>query len=331
MKDKTNISLEKREHPTEKSRLHPRNRHRERYDFVTLVKSHPPLASFVTPNRYGDESIDFADPKAVRALNAALLIHYYDIVDWQLPDGYLCPPIPGRADYIHHIAELLSQKNYDKIPKGDTITILDTGVGASCIYPIIGNKEYGWSFIGSDIDPVAISSAQNIVSKNKSLTGNVELRRQMYPNDIFKSIIQSDESIDLTICNPPFHSSIEEATSGTLRKIKNLNQSSQPLATLNFGGQLTELVCEGGEDTFVQSMIKESKRFQKNVFWFSTLISKQSNLRRAEAAVHKAGALELRIIPMGQGNKTSRILAWSFLSPKEQAEWTKKRFAQHLT
>ncbi|HQW01464.1 MAG TPA: RlmF-related methyltransferase, partial [Saprospiraceae bacterium] len=40
----------KKEHPKEKSRLHPRNRHRERYDFKQLIAVCPELAPYVTLN-----------------------------------------------------------------------------------------------------------------------------------------------------------------------------------------------------------------------------------------------------------------------------------------
>jgi len=159
----------KKEYPKEKSSLHPRNRHRERYDFKQLIESCPELAQFVKINIYNDESIDFSDPEAVKMLNKALLKRYYEIDNWNIPQNYLCPPIPGRADYIHHIADLLCSNNYGKIPTGEKIKCLDIGVGANCVYPIIGNKEYGWSFIGSDIDPVAIGSATKIIELNPSL------------------------------------------------------------------------------------------------------------------------------------------------------------------
>jgi 23S rRNA (adenine1618-N6)-methyltransferase len=45
-----------------------------------------------------------------------LLISYYDIQKWDIPH-YLCPPIPGRADYIHYIADLLAESNNGIIPK----------------------------------------------------------------------------------------------------------------------------------------------------------------------------------------------------------------------
>jgi 23S rRNA (adenine1618-N6)-methyltransferase len=236
----------KKEHPKEKTRLHIRNKHRERYDFKSLVETCPELAPFVKLNIYDDESIDFANPEAVKMLNEALLKHYYDISEWDIPENYLCPPIPGRADYIHHAADLLGSDNYGRIPTGQKIKCLDIGVGANCVYPIIGVKEYDWFFIGAEIDPVAIVSANKIIESNPVLTGKIELRLQPQPNDIFFGIIQKDERFDLTVCNPPFHASLAEAQAGTLRKLNNLNTDKTTEPVLNFGGQSSELWCKGG-------------------------------------------------------------------------------------
>ena len=316
----------KKEHPKEKLRLHPRNRHRERYDFKQLIASCPALARCVTLNIYNDESIDFFSPQAVIMLNKALLKHYYHIDTWNIPQDYLCPPIPGRADYIHHMADVLGSSNNGTIPTGHRIQCLDIGVGASCVYPIIGNKEYGWSFIGADIDPVSIESARKIIETNPVLHRKVELRLQNNPKDIFQGIIQKDELIDVSICNPPFHASLAEARSGTLRKLNNLKRKHITKPTLNFGGQNGELWCEGGEARFVRDMIRQSKQFSASCFWFSTLISKQSNLRGLCQALEKEKAVEVKMIPMGQGNKTSRILAWTFLIREQQKHWITTRW-----
>ncbi|NOX46928.1 MAG: 23S rRNA (adenine(1618)-N(6))-methyltransferase RlmF [Chlorobi bacterium] len=302
----------------ERPGLHPRNKHAGRYNFDQLVKSCPDLDQFVKLNKYGNESIDFAKPEAVKMLNKALLKHFYGTANWDIPANYLCPPIPGRADYIHHIADLLGSCNSGNIPMGGKITCLDIGVGANCVYPIIGNKEYGWKFIGSDIDPVAVDSAKNIVRAN---AGDIELRLQKNPKDIFAGIIKKGELFDLTICNPPFHASREETLSGTLRKLHNLNPGKTTKAILNFGGQNNELWCEGGEKGFARNMIYQSKEFATSCFWFSTLISKQSNLKGIYKVLKKAGAIETRTIPMGAGNKISRIVAWTFLSKGQQKDW----------
>lgn len=316
----------KKEHPKEKSKLHPRNRHRARYDFKQLIESCPELAQFVKLNAYKDESIDFFNPEAVVMLNKALLKQYYKIDHWNIPENYLCPPIPGRADYIHHIADLLSKYNHGEIPIGNKIKCLDVGVGANCVYPIIGNREYYWTFIGSDIDPIAIEAAKKTIDSNDSLKGKIELRLQTNPKNIFYDIIKKDEFIDLSICNPPFHSSAEEAQAGTLRKLRSLTKKKISKATLNFGGQSKELWCKGGEKKFVRDMIRQSKQFSGSCFWFSTLISKQSNLNSAYEALKKANATEVKTIEMGQGTKTSRIIAWTFLNKKQQKEWAKKRW-----
>lgn len=317
---------EKRAHPKEKTRLHLRNRHRARYDFKMLTESCPELAQFVKLNIYSDESIDFFDPEAVKMLNKALLKHYYDIDYWDIPQNYLCPPIPGRADYIHHIADVLAAKNYGKIPMGDKIKCLDVGVGSNLVYPIIGNKEYGWSFIGSDIDPVAIDSASKIIELNPFLKTKVELRLQRQPNDIFFGILQKDELIDLTICNPPFHASQAEARSSSMRKLNNLSEDKITGQVLNFGGQNGELWCKGGEEKFVRDMIRQSKFFAASCFWFSTSVSKQSHLNGFYQALKNEEAVEVKTIPMGQGNKSGRIVAWSFLTLEQQQNWRETRW-----
>jgi 23S rRNA (adenine1618-N6)-methyltransferase len=311
----------KKEHPKVKSKLHPRNKNRERYDFKQLIGSSSELAPYVKPNIYGDESVDFANPDAVKALNKALLIYHYGLKYWDIPTGYLCPPIPGRADYIHHIADFLGKNNFGKIPKGPKIKCLDIGVGASCIYPIIGSQEYGWSFIGSDIDPVAIESSNQIIKSNSALHGKVECKLQINPKDFFIGIIQKDELIDLSICNPPFHASAREAQAGSLRKIHNLNPKKLIVPILNFGGQNHELWCEGGEEKFVHNMILQSKKFAANCFCFSTLISKESNLKSVYKALEQAETFAVETIAMGQGNKISRIVVWSFLTAEEKNKW----------
>lgn len=311
----------KKEHSIVKSVLHLRNKHRERYNFRELTETNPELGKYVKVNAYGDESIDFANPKAVKWLNKTLLKHYYSIAYWDIPTGYLCPPIPGRADYIHHIADLLGSSNMGKIPTGAKIKCMDIGIGASCVFPIIGNKEYGWSFIGTDIDKDALESSRKIITNNAFLQKNIELRFQENPNDIFHGVMERNEPIDLTICNPPFHSSAEEAQKGTLRKLSSLNHKKVTTPTLNFGGQSNELWCTGGEERFVRNMIRQSKQFSTNCFWFSTLISKQSHLEGIYDALKLANAVEVKTIPMGQGTKISRIVAWTFLSPTQQKKW----------
>jgi 23S rRNA (adenine1618-N6)-methyltransferase len=311
----------------EKTGLHPRNKHRGRYNFTELMAADPALKPFVRRNEYHDESIDFANADAVLHLNKALLKHFYGIRHWSIPPGYLCPPIPGRADYLHHIADLLASTNHEVVPRGQTIKCLDIGVGANCIYPIVGITEYGWTFVGSDIDATALASANKIIGANGAMKGKAVLRLQPNSKDIFRGIVHAGEHFDVTICNPPFHASPEEARSATLRKVSNLNHRRITKAELNFGGKNNELWCDGGEEKFIQKMIIQSKTFASSVFWFSTLVSQSSHLKSIYAALKNAKATNVKTIAMSQGNKTSRIVTWTYLTPEQQKTWIRTRWA----
>lgn len=297
-----------------KEGLHPRNKHRDPYDFTALVKACPELARHLVKNVAGAPSIDFAKPEAVLALNRALLAHFYGIKHWSLPPGYLCPPIPGRVDYLHHAADLLSGGDDSRIPRGSSVRVLDIGTGANCIYPILGHQEYGWSFVATDIDAGALKSARRIVGENPSLSGFIECRQQHSPKSLFHGVLNPGERFDLSLCNPPFHSSAEEAQSGTIRKLRNLaaRKISKNKAVLNFGGQGCELWCPGGELSFVRRMISESAQVPQSCRWFTSLIAKSAHLSALEAALKDARARQIKIIAMSQGQKKSRILAWSF-------------------
>lgn len=321
--------------PSRRGAPHPRNRYQGHYDLKSLLASDPELARFAQPNRAQAPSIDFANPEAVKALNRALLRQYYGIRDWDFPPQYLCPPIPGRADYIHHLADLLAvnarangrlpksapgtKPGEEPLPRGPEIRVLDIGTGANLIYPIVGHCEYGWSFVGSDIDEGSLESARRILAANPGLAAAVELRRQESAPAIFAGIIRPGERFELTMCNPPFHASAEEAHEVNLRKWRNLGRA--PVS--NFGGQSNELWVEGGEAAFITRMIDESRAFASQCLWFTSLVSKETTLPALYAEITRAQALEYRVIDMEQGQKRSRLIAWTFIGGK--GEWPPSR------
>lgn len=305
----------------EKSSLHPRNKHRSRYDFDVLLHKTPELKTFIYTNEHGIETIDFSNPLGVKTLNKALLKTYYGILDWNLPEDYLCPPIPGRADYIHQIADLLAAENQNMIPTGEAIMGLDIGVGANCIYPILGNSEYGWSFVATDIDATALENCVSIIEKNPHLSEVISLQQQVNSRYIFKDIIQPEDKFAFTICNPPFHDSKEEAAKSASRKVSNLTNQKTANPILNFGGQNNELWCEGGELAFINQMIYESVKYPKQCFWFTTLVSKKDNLKSIYKTLNKVEVAAIKTIEMNQGQKISRLVAWTFLSEKQRKEW----------
>jgi 23S rRNA (adenine1618-N6)-methyltransferase len=289
--------------------LHPLNIHKNGYDFPLLIKSCPRLNQYVDKNSHGNLSIDFANPEAVKALNAALLEHHYGVKGWDIPEGALCPPIPGRVDYIHYVADLLAETH--------EVKLLDIGTGANGIYPLLACKTYGWQCVGSDINAQSLENVSTIIEHNTDLKDNFTLRHQADKNQFFKGIIQPNEFFDVTVCNPPFHASEEDALKGSRRKVNNLarnrgDNAQIKNAPLNFGGMEAELWCKGGEALFLKKMIKESKQFANQVGWFTSLVSKGENVKPLMKLINKSGAIEAREIEMVQGNKITRILAWRF-------------------
>jgi 23S rRNA (adenine1618-N6)-methyltransferase len=288
-----------------KGELHPNNPHKGKYDFEVLSKNIPQLKEYIRKNPRGEDTIDFSDNEAVILLNKALLKTFYNIDNWDIPKSFLVPPIPGRADYIHYIAELLEKK--------DNVKVLDIGTGANCIYPIIGSQSYGWNFLASDIDSKSIENAQKIIDANKNLKDKIILKLQKNRDNIFEGIIDKTDRFDLTMCNPPFHSSLEAAIKANERKVSNLNKGNKEIKKgFNFGGQKAELWCNGGELLFLKKMAKESVKFSSQVNWFTSLVSDKDNIKPLGKLLEKLGAKEVKVLEMSQGQKISRVLAWKF-------------------
>lgn len=296
-----------------KTKLHPRNQHSEGYDFVRLVAQTPELEAFKISNPLGQSTIDFKDVNAVRMLNRALLKTHYNIDFWDIPSGYLCPPIPGRVDYIHYLADLLAESNNQEIPRGHHIKALDIGTGASLVYPLTGQSEYGWHFTGTDIDAGALKSAKQICDVNAL---EITLKRQIEPENIFRGVIEAKDAFHVTMCNPPFHASMAQANKGTQRKWANLGKGHS--RKLNFGGQNAELWCPGGEIKFIAGMVEQSAEFADQCLWFTSLVSKKDNLQPLRRILGKARVAEFKIVEMAQGQKTSRFIAWTYMKKKQR-------------
>ena len=314
-------------HRSKKTGLHPRNRHQGHYDLHALARACPALQPHIIRAADGSSTLDFSNPQAVQSLNQALLLHQYGIHGWTIPDGYLCPPVPGRADYIHALADLLGESHDGKIPTGEQLIGLDIGTGANLIYPLLGRTEYQWRFVGADIDTVALENAAQILAANPQMASGIELRQQILPSNLFAGLVNTDERFDFTLCNPPFHASDSQASAGSQRKWRNMGKArgdKQPV--LNFGGRSSELVCEGGEAGFLARMIDESASIAGQVFWFTTLVSKSASLPALQLQLKALHARDVRVIPMAQGQKHSRLLAWSFLDKKQRRAWRKARW-----
>ena len=307
--------------------LHTRSRHNSNYDFEAYCKVNAALEKLTIEKKDGQVSIDFSDPLSVRELNKAILLHHYGLKFWDIPENTLCPAIPGRAEYIHYIADLLSESTAQKkIPQGNKIKLLDVGTGASAVYPLIGHQQYGWSFMATEANPDSFKNALTIMSENGIEEDKISIVLQRDKESIFNNVISEDDMIDAVVCNPPFHRSKDEAAEHTKRKWKNLGHTKGK-RFLNFGGQSSELWYPGGERVFIRKMIAESQDYKQKVLWFSSLVSKKDNVNYLAKQMEKHGVEEMIEIEMMLGNKKTRFVAWTYFAPKHRKAWGEFRFS----
>ncbi|WP_010134852.1 23S rRNA (adenine(1618)-N(6))-methyltransferase RlmF [Ochrovirga pacifica] len=281
--------------------MHPNNPFQNNYDFDKLTRVNSALQKYVFVNAYGNQTIKFADKDAVKELNKALLQLYYYLDYWDLPKQNLCPPIPGRLDYLLHVADLLDNKK--------DIHLLDIGTGANLIYPILGTCHFNWLCTASEVDNESINNAKDIVKNNPLLT-TITIRPQRFKNSILENIIQPNDYFDVVVCNPPFFKNSFDAAQKNNQKNKNLKLTEKE--NLNFGGTSNELWCKGGEETFVKKMAEESVLFKTQVGWFTSLVSQKEHLKNIKRAINKTNPTEVKIVDMQQGNKQSRFVAWRY-------------------
>ncbi|KAA1246882.1 23S rRNA (adenine(1618)-N(6))-methyltransferase RlmF [Aquimarina sp. RZ0] len=291
--------------------MHKKNAHNTPYDYTKLCHYHNKLSDFVIVNTNGKKTIDFSNSESIFHLNKAILKSDYLLIDWNIPPGHLCPPIPGRADYIHYISDLLDSNDHRTTIRG-----LDIGTGANCIYPILGSQIYNWEMVGTDINAMAVDLAKKNVRATKRLQKNIEIRHQNNHANIFEGIINQGEYFHFSMCNPPFYSSKEDADKANLKKLNNLKSTDYKtqdikLPEFNFGGQANELWCNGGESLFIKRMIKQSVQYKTQVGWFTSLVSKKENVPKIYKQLTKLKAT-YTTIEMSQGQKQSRFIAWKF-------------------
>ena len=279
--------------------MHPNSKHQGTYLFKQLKKENKELAPFILETNRGIQTIDFSNPKAVLELNRAILLSDYSLTWYEIPEGYLCPAIPGRVDYIHYLKDFLGLEKANG---------LDIGTGANFIYPILGAAVYQWTMKGVDIDTKAIDNATKIINNNTHLKGFLTVAHQTDRASIFTGAILPGEKYDFTMCNPPFYTSEKEAFKVTKAKSKSLKLKE---VARNFAGQSNELWCNGGEALFIKRMVKESAHFKSQVGWFTSLVSKSEHLPKITKQLEKLKA-EYKIVDMSQGNKKSRFIAWRF-------------------
>jgi hypothetical protein len=104
------------------------------------------------------------------------------------------------------VPDRLHRKQITDEPSGEqSIRVLDIGVGASCIYPLLGFRKFGWSFIGSDIDATSLQWARDNLSRNASLGAEDNIKLvQVEPQECNLLQSQLTKSIGMLYPTAPF-------------------------------------------------------------------------------------------------------------------------------
>jgi len=284
---------------------HVRSVHQGRYDLRALSKLNKALAPLVfTSPKTKDLTVDWSESASVFELNKSLLMQHYGVgEEYTLgphEGKHLIPPVPSRAEMIHHCADLLlAEKTKEEV------SCLDIGCGASAILSLIGAAAYGWRVVATDASKAALELAERNV-KTSAHSDRISLRLQSNPAHIFRNVVAPGEFFDLTVCNPPFYSSQREAQAASQRKIKNLGLGEKR----NFGGTSEELWCKGGELAFIRRMIDESLFFRAQLGWVTSLVSEKEHVELLRADLKAKGVTRVKVVDFENGNKKARVLAW---------------------
>eukprot|EP00644_Phytophthora_capsici_P013979 jgi/Phyca11/4657/fgenesh1_pm.PHYCAscaffold_3_\ len=266
---------------------HHRNRYKDNPpDFYALGMQYPTFKQYL---RNVDDikhraSLAWDDPFAVRELTKTLLLHDFGL-HWDIPINRLCPPLPNRLNYLHWIEDLITQANWSNVAAGekrneDTVSGIDVGTGANCIYALLGatmNKNVARNHLGE------------LISVKRTHTDKLLLEPLQ------------DEPLDskfhFVMCNPPFFDSMSEADT---------NPDSSCMGSVN------EMVYPGGEVAFIGNMILESEKLQDRVLWFTSMLGKKSSLRKLLALLRGAKVQSTRTTEFFQGRTKRWGIAWTF-------------------
>ena len=170
------------------------------------------------------------------------------------------------------------------------LDILDIGTGATCIYPLLGAKEYDWNFVATDIDLDSLHIAQDIITDN-NFDAKIILRQQFDEANILKGIIEKGDSFSAVICNPPFYKSETEAKGANARKSRNLGTN----AVRNFAGNNNELWYPGGEKAFLHNYLYQSSLYKDTSVWFTSLVSKKETIKSLQKSGEKLKVKEMKV------------------------------------
>ena len=271
-------------------------------DFLTLIKEFPELKKYILKQNEDNEAefqFDWSNNELSLLMDKSILNYYFDIKYYDIPKGFLIPPIPSRINYINLINSIITKLINDIDIKN--IIGIDIGTGANIIYPILGYSIYKWKFICTEINKEAYNNAKLILQKN-NLENNINIIKQNNKDNIFISILNRENKYIFSMCNPPYYNYENEI------KLEDKKRDNE----YNFD----EIYYKNGEYGFFQRYFEESICYKNNVFLYTILIGKKIN---AENIYDKLSSYSdiIKIYNMQKiltGNNVRYIIYWSFFN-----------------
>ncbi|KAI9144299.1 ribosomal RNA large subunit methyltransferase F-like protein, partial [Paraphysoderma sedebokerense] len=215
-----------------------------------------------------------------------------------------------RLNYVHWLEDLLQVY---EVPN-QRIVGLDVGTGASCIYPLLGCRLHPtWKFFATDISSQSISFAKDNITRNNladkiHLYLNPDSQITLPINEMKTASEDSEssipESLDFTMCNPPFYSSEQHMVNSQAAK------KGDAFATCT--GASHEMITAGGEYQFVKKMILESEKYGSQVRWFTSMIGIKETLNKLILELEKINVKSYTTTTFRQGYTLRWALAWSY-------------------
>ena len=271
-------------------------------DFLTLIKEFPELKKYIlkqNEDNEGEFQFDWSNNELSLLMDKSILNYYFNIKYYDIPKGFLIPPIPSRINYINLINSIITKLIKDIDIKN--IIGIDIGTGANIIYPILGYSIYKWKFICTEINKEAYNNAKLILQKN-NLENNINIIKQNNKDNIFISILNRENKYIFSMCNPPYYNYENEI------KLEDKKRDNE----YNFD----EIYYKNGEYGFFQRYFEESICYKNNVFLYTILIGKKIN---AENIYDKLSSYSdiIKIYNMQKiltGNNVRYIIYWSFFN-----------------
>ncbi|XP_030847867.1 RNA N6-adenosine-methyltransferase mettl16-like [Strongylocentrotus purpuratus] len=290
--------------------MHPRNRYKDnKPNFDELAEKYPEFARHVIRNQAGKATLDFHDSESLRSLTCTLLKEDFGL-EVELPLDRLIPTLSLRLNYIHWIEDLLASTGHGK----ETVWGIDTGCGASCIYPLLGAQMNGWNFLASEVDALAIYYAKENITRN-GLDDKITVVETL-EDSMFEQALNSAPSrqplYHFTMCNPPFFGNSLEA-----QGIMTSRSMSRPEPKSVSTAAELEMISEGGEVEFVRRMIEESLHLKNQVVWYTSMLGKKSSLALVREELRKHKIRNVTHTEFCQGRTMRWGIAWTFKEDME--------------